>query len=716
MTISIWRYSHLTLAVSSFLFILIATITGIILAIEPISYQLKPYAVNTTEITIAETLTALQNEHKEIITLQVNDHNFVSASVITKNGKSETFYIHPKSGKKTGSITPKAFLYKFATNLHRSLFLKTTGRILVAFFSLLLFLITITGIILITKRQGGFKLLFSKVIYENFNQFFHVVLSRYFFIPIVIITLTGIYLSLDKFSILPKTTIKHNYNATAKNSTKKPITSFRIFEETKLSELKSLEFPFSDDKEEYFSLKLKTKELLVDQYSGEIISNQQLSWTKIVANWSLFLHTGRGSVFWSFVLLSTCFAILFFIYSGFSISIHRRKNNISINNKFKKNNAEFIILVGSEGNETFRTANSFYKALLKENKTVFIDNLNNYTTYKKAKNLIIFTSTYGKGEAPTNATNFLKLLEKTQQPNQLNYSVIGFGSLAYTEYCNFAIEIDNRLKQNTNFTATTPLIKINNQNFNEFKLWVLDWNKKTNNSLKVKQEIIKPFSLNNFKVISTTNLNVDDTFLIRLQPEKKLKFSSGDLLAIIPEKDNVKRLYSIGKIKNDILLSIKKHEYGVCSQLLFNLNKNDVLKASIEKNKNFHFPAKAKEVILIANGTGIAPYLGMLNNTTKTHVFCGLRTKASKAIYKPYLHNKNVQYAFSKEENHQYIQDVIAQQETLISSVLKNKGMIMICGSVAMMNEVLTVLESITIKKLNKDLSKFKKQIKTDCY
>lgn len=716
MTISIWRYSHLTLAVSSFLFILIATITGIILAIEPISYQLKPYAINTTEITIAETLTALQNEHKETITLQVNEHNFVSASVITNNGKSETFYIHPKSGKKTGSIAPKAFLYKFATNLHRSLFLKTTGRILVAFFSLLLLLITITGIILIIKRQGGFKLLFSKVIYENFNQFFHVILSRYFFIPIIIITLTGVYLSIDKFSVLPKTTIKHSYNATIKNTVKTPITSFSIFNKTKLSELKSLEFPFSDDKEEYFSLKLKTKELLVDQYSGEIISNQQLSWTKIVANWSLFLHTGRGSVFWSFVLLLTCFAILFFIYSGFSISIHRRKNNISINNKFKKNNAEFIILVGSEGNETFRTANSLYKALLKENKTVFIDNLNNYTTYKKAKNLIIFTSTYGKGEAPTNATNFLKLLAKTQQPNQLKYSVIGFGSLAYTEYCNFAIEIDNNLKKHSNFKAITPLIKINNQNFNEFKSWVLDWNKETNNSLKVKQEIIKPVSQNNFKIISTTNLNIDDTFLIRLQPDKKLKFSSGDLLAIIPENDNVKRLYSIGKIKNDILLSIKKHQYGVCSQLLFNLNKNDVLKANIEKNKNFHFPAKAKEVILIANGTGIAPYLGMLNKTTKTHIFCGLRTKASTTIYKPYLHNKNVHYAFSKEENHEYIQDVIAQQETLISSVLKNKGVIMICGSVAMMNEVLAIIENIALKNLSKKLNQLKNQIKTDCY
>ncbi|KGL63429.1 hypothetical protein [Polaribacter sp. Hel1_85] len=213
-----------------------------------------------------------------------------------------------------------------------------------------------------------------------------------------------------------------------------------------------------------------------------------------------------------------------------------------------------------------------------------------------------------------------------------------------------------------------------------------------------------------------TDLNIDDTFLIRLQPDTKVNFASGDLLAITPEVDNVKRLYSIGKIDNDILLSIKKHEFGVCSKILLGLDKNELLKANIEKNKSFHFPKKSKEVILIANGTGIAPYLGMLNTTVKTHVFCGLRTKASCNIYKPFLKTSKVHFAFSQEKNKEYVQDSIAKQEALVTSVLKNKGVIMICGSVAMMKEVLLVLESISIKNLKKDLHHFKNQIKTDCY
>lgn len=716
MNISIWRYSHLTLAISSFIFILIATITGIVLAFEPISNKLKPYAVNTNDVFISETITTLQKEYDEIITLEVNQHNFVTASVITKDGKNETFYVNPKSGKKISAIIPKAQIYKFATNLHRSLFLKSTGRILVAFFSFLLLLITVTGFILITKRQGGLKKIFSKVIYEDFNTYYHVILSRWFLVPIVIITLTGVYLSLEKFSLLPETKTKHNYNSDNKTLDTIPIAEFNVFKNNKLAHLKSLEFPFSDDEEDYFFLKLKNKELLVNQYSGRIISNKELSWVKIASNWSLFLHTGRGSILWSLVLLITCFAILFFIFSGFKIALNRRKKNSTIKNNFKKDNAEFVILVGSETGNTFNIANSFYKALLEANKTVFIDSLNNYTSYKKVKYLIIFTATYGDGEAPTNASKFLNLIHKNQQTNNLQYAVIGFGSLAYKAYCQFAIEIDNEFSKINSFTPILPITKINNQNFTTFKTWVLQFNEKMKTSLAVKQQTNKPIKEDEFTIISKTDINIDDTFLIRIRPNKKIKFNSGDLLAITPKKDNVKRLYSIGKIENDILLSIKKHEFGVCSNLLFNLKKNRSLKAKLEINTAFHFPKKAKEVILIANGTGIAPFLGKQKTTTKTHIFLGLRTNESINVYAPYLPSNNIRFAFSKQGNKEYVQDLLINQEELIISILKNKGMIMICGSITMMKAVLNTINRITLKHLNTNIDEFKSQIKTDCY
>ncbi|MGB1042590.1 MAG: PepSY domain-containing protein [Tenacibaculum sp.] len=719
MTISIWRYSHLTLAISSFVFVCLAAITGIILAFEPISNQLKPYAIhNTHQISIAQTLASLKKEYKEVVTITVNTNNFIAASVITQKGNNETFYINPSTAKKISNLQPKPAVYKFVTNLHRSLFLKSTGRFLVGFFSFLLFLITVTGSILLIKRQGGILRFFTKVINENFNLYYHVVLSRYFLIPILILSLTGVYLSAEKFSLLPKHNIKHNYNFTSSSTKKISIENFPVFKQNKLSDLKSIEFPFSEDEEDYFLVKLHNKELLIHQYTGEVVSNQPTSFIKKIANWSLFLHTGSGSILWSIILLLTCCSILFFVYSGFAISLKRRKQPKLPKNKFTKNNAEIIILVGSESGSTYNFAIALYKALIKANKKVYLNQLNKYTTYQNATHLLILTATYGDGEAPTNATNFLVNLNKVSQPNNLNYAIVGFGSYAYTHFCKFAIAIADKLNTLPNFSPTIPLTKINNQSFADFKKWSVNWCNKTQIALDIQQEKKARLKEIPFKVISKTELNIDASFLIRLQPSKKIKYQSGDLLAITPKKDNVTRLYSIGKIEDDILLSIKKYELGICSTLLNNLVVNETIQATIKKNKDFHFPKKNKEVILIANGTGIAPFLGMLNHKTKTHVLLGLRTKASLEMYKPYLKNTNYKIAFSQEGKKQYVQNIVLEESKLIANVLNSGGILMICGSVSMMNGVLLALEKITTSELNTPLEVFKNknQLKTDCY
>lgn len=725
MTTSIWRYSHLTLAISSFLFLLVASFTGIILAFEPISKQLSDYSIsNTKEITLAQTISVLQKQYDEVISITIDENDFVSASVVTKEGKSDTFYVNPTTGEKLGDIEKKKPIFQFATSLHRSLFLKSTGRFIVGFISFLLCLIAITGLILITKRQGGFKKLFSKIVKENFEQYYHIIIGRYTLVPIIIITLTGVYLSLDRFSVLPIKKINHSYDfSLASSKEKKTLLEFPVFKNTTLNKVKSVEFPFSEDEEDYFFVKLTDSELIVHQYTGTIISKENLSLTSILLNWSLLLHTGNGTIVWSIILLLSSISILFFIYSGFAMTFSRTQKRSLPKNKTKKDNAEIIILVGSETNNTYSFASSLYNALIKNGKTVFIDILNNYASYKKAKHLIILTSTYGEGEAPSNASKFLQLVQQIVTQNPINYSVIGFGSRAYPHFCQFAIDIDNTLQQLSTFKTLLPVYKINNQSFQDFKTWGHLWSEKTNIQFELTQEVKKHKKQQTFTTVSKTDLNNDDSFLIRLQPTKKIRFNSGDLLSITPEEDNIERLYSVGKIDNDIILSIKKHDLGVCSNLLYQLKQNEPLKASIKQNKDFYFPRKKKEVVLIANGTGIAPFLGMLQhkNGTKAHLFWGGRTKESLKMYAPLLKNiekNNIHIAYSQEKEKEYVQDLLLKKETTISTVLQNGGTIMICGSIKMLKGVEKVLEQITSTKLNTSLDYFKKknQIKTDCY
>ena len=241
MTISIWRYSHLTLAISSALFIIITSITGAILTFEPISKKINPYnVVSIDTISVSETISILQQKYDEIITLEIDENNFVSANVVLKNGKSETFYINPKTGEKIGKILIKKPIFEFATNLHRSLFLKSTGRFIIGFVSFLLFLISVTGVLLIVKRQGGFKKFFSKIVKEDFNQYYHIIIGRYALIPIIIITITGVYLSLEKFSLLPKDKSFHQHIEQVKSVKKLNSIDFDVFKATKLSEIEKI--------------------------------------------------------------------------------------------------------------------------------------------------------------------------------------------------------------------------------------------------------------------------------------------------------------------------------------------------------------------------------------------------------------------------------------------------------------------------------------------
>ena len=53
--------------------------------------------------------------------------NYLLANLIDTKGNTGDFYIHPITGDILGKPIEKKPIFEFATNLHRSLFLKSTG-------------------------------------------------------------------------------------------------------------------------------------------------------------------------------------------------------------------------------------------------------------------------------------------------------------------------------------------------------------------------------------------------------------------------------------------------------------------------------------------------------------------------------------------------------------------------------------------------------------
>jgi len=730
MVSSVWRFAHLALAVLSFSFLIIASVTGVILAVDAVNEKIPTYKnADFEELTLAQTLPKLREIYPEIIELSIDNNQFVIIEGFDDEGNDFKFIADPVSGKRKADPIVKSEFIQWITSLHRSLFLHETGRFIVGIVSFLLMLIAVSGIALVVKQQQGFRKFFAKINREFFAQYFHIAAGRLLLLPILIISITGTFLFLVRFDVIPKEEFVPNEIQNSEGE-ELPLKDFQIFKEIYLKDVTKIEFPFADDPEEFFKIKLKDKELLVNQITGQIVSETKYPVTAVLETLSLDLHTGRTNSIWAILLAIASLNILFFIYSGFVITFKRK--SVKILNKFKPNEAEFVILVGSEKGSTLHFAYKILKQLIANGKTVYLTNLNDYNVFERAKQLIVFTSTYGSGDAPANANQFEKLLEKFPQTNKINFSVVGFGSTKYKDFCAFAYKVHQLLADKSGANPLFKVYKVNDKSANDFVSWVKDWSKTNEIPLTVTPAVYqqKTPKLKTFKVVEKITVSSDNqTFQITLKPNSRTAFQSGDLLAIYPDKNQTERFYSIAKIKNNIHLVVKLHENGFGSQFLNNLSVNGKLQATVISNKSFHFPKKASKIIMIANGTGIAPFLGLIKeNKSKipTHLYAGFRNKNDTTnAYKVFLTEEIQQkkltdfhFAFSRENQAEYVMNSIGRDAELFAETLETNGIIMICGSLNMQKDVEQVLDKICLERNNKPLNFYKEnnQIKTDCY
>ena len=389
-------------------------------------------------------------------------------------------------------------------------------------------------------------------------------------------------------------------------------------------------------------------------------------------------------------------------------------------------------MAGSENGSSLRFANAILKQLIGHGEKAFITELNSYTLFPKAEHIIVFSSTHGLGDAPSNGSKFLSLLNKYPQQQKIKYSVVGFGSKAYPDFCEFAFEIDKQL-QNQDWTERLFNVQtVNDKSATEFVEWIKLWSAETGIPLSTTPSLYNhvPKGLQKLMVLDKTLVSEhEQTFILTLKANMRAKFSSGDLLAIYPANDTRERLYSIGNHSGNIQLVVKLHPNGLGSEFLNNLTPGNTIKARIINNKAFHFPKKVSKVALISNGTGIAPFLGMIeqNKTkTETHLYSGFRMETETVSgYKKFtaemIQKQKLQsfhLALSREAEHFYVMDLIKRDADFFINLLKENGVIMICGSLAMQKDAEAILDKLCLERNAKSISDYREngQLLTDCY
>lgn len=735
MTISIWRYSHLLLAISSFLFIALASVTGAILSVEAVQDGLLPYkAVDPGKVTVAEVIPVLKNKFAEVSKLELTEHGYVLIHATDSIGEEVHAYINPSTGVILGHPAPPSKFFQWVTALHRSLFLHEPGRFFIGLTAFLLCLITLTGIVLVVKRQHGLRHFWRRISRDSFAQYYHVVLGRLMLIPLLILAATGTWLSLERFGIMGTPAegvsefVMPAHNTEAQRTA---LTDFPVFQETRLSDLRSMEFPFlDDDPDEYFVLRLRDRELRVEQFSGHIVGNQPYPFQQLATELNLRLHTGRSSIIWAVLIAVASLSTLFFIYSGFLITIRRRRGRFT--NRVRAADASIVILAGSENGSTFLFAKSVHEQLLRQGKKSFLTEPNKWSRFPKLEQLIVFTATHGLGDPPSNANRFLRLLETIGQENHVQVSVLGFGSRQYPDFCGFARQIQESLSTQSWVKELLPLHTVEDRSPDQFVQWVRTWSSLTGIVLNDTAATYRtePSRLTNWELTDRTEVSVPgDSFLLTLRPLQKNRFRSGDLLAVYPAGDHRERFYSISRVGNKVQLLVKYYESGLGSTYLNALRVGDRLPARIVQNPSFHFPRHAASVVLISNGTGIAPFLGMIAENRRgreCRLYAGFSQESSLTReYRSYLASQvkkgfltKFDFALSREGEQIRVMNLIQKDADHIAQQIQAGGIVLICGSLAMQQDVEHVLNDLLIQRTAKPLSWYREkgQLQTDCY
>ncbi|MEN0005748.1 MAG: PepSY domain-containing protein [Bacteroidota bacterium] len=729
---NIWRSAHFLLAAVSAIFLLLATVTGIVLAFEPIQEHLhRPSKVVLDEVKLATLITTLKEEYEELLELNVERGKYVKISTFSMDEEgSGDFYIDPADGTRLEMTYEQPHLFKVVTNFHRSLFLKTTGRIFVGITAFLLALIAVTGLLLIIKKLGWRKFFLS---FEKNDglQYYHTYLGRINLIPVVIIAVSGLYLSFVRFEIIDTATIVANETKEARDDFQAvPIADFELFQNTTLDQVKKLEFPFSEDAEDYFALYLEDRELWIHQYTGEVMESNIYPFARVVEKLSFNLHTGATSPLWAVVLLVSSISILYFMYSGFLISYrrlaHKSKNAISAEE------AELVVLVGSENGKTRQFSKLVFDALARQQQKVFIDEMNNYRSFPKMKELIVMTSTYGEGEAPVSANQFLQLVDEVDVPSAVPFSVVGFGSTHYEKFCQFAKDVHLKLSEHPAYQQRLEPALVDRNDHYTFTQWANNWSSQNSISIDLPDQWSLPKApLADFSIVNTQY--VDDGFAetvhLELYTKKRKAYQAGDLIAIQPHPNEEERYYSIGKLQNgNLFLAVKRHQHGKVSNMLYQKEVSNSFQGTHISNTRFHFPTHAPKVIMIANGTGIGPFVGMLQepNAIPKSLFWGLRNAAS---YQPLAGEiqtalatgrlQSFATAYSRTDGpYHYVQDIIHDQSAPLANDLKSGAIVMICGSLAMLKGVLAVLDAAVQQYNEQPISHYQEggQILSDCY
>ncbi len=705
------------------LLIVVLAVSGAILSVNPTIERLGTTVPGNGQISVAMLTERVAQHYPGVEQIQRTPSGtiIVYYNQLDRAGADR---VDPLTGQSIGPYAPSSFM-RWVKNLHRSFLADTPGRAVAGVSALTMLFLCLSGVVLLVKRMGGWRQLF-RPLHGTFSQRWHAELGRAAVLGLLLSALTGIYMSAVTFDLgSDGRQSEPEFPSAVATGPAAPIGTLPALLATDLNDLRELVYPSPDSPEDFYSLQTAQGDGYVDQASGTLLSFQPHRGSQQAFELIYRLHTGEG-LWWLGLLLGACaLSVPLMSATGVVMWWQRRRLMPRIANNAGAQTADTVILVGSEGNSTWGFANALHDALTEAGQRVHTAPMNLLTTgYRNAKHLFILTSTYGDGDAPSSASQFLARLDKFADSPRPSFAVLGFGDRQFPDFCKFAMDARDAMLER-GWEPFLELETVDRQSSQEFERWGQAVGRVFEHDLTLTHMPTRP-NTQPLELISRVDYGAQvqaPTAILRFGPAadhsraewfRRLlgrnglpRFQAGDLVGVVPPGSPVPRFYSLASGSNDGFLEIcvREHPAGLCSRMLHALQPGDRIDAFIQPNRDFR-PASGKApVILIGAGTGIGPLAGFIRNNTGKHpmyLYWGGRDPASDFLYEPELDGyladgrlTELNAVFSRVKEGGYVQDRVLDHAAQMRPLIEDGAQILVCGSSRMAASIRDAIDGI---------------------
>lgn len=710
-----WKAVHRWLGLVAGSLAVVLGLTGALLAIDPVhqAWQAPVAASGLPAATLADRVQRAMPGVEEI--------RRVPSGAIVVHGfdgeQARAFYVDPADGRLLAAYQPSQ-LPRWVKNLHRSLLLGDAGRWGAAGIGLAMGLISISGLVLLLRRMGGWRALAGSA-RGSLVQRLHVQVGRVVLAVLCLTSFTALYMSATTLGLVSLDAgAEPDAVSVARGGPSLPGAQLPALQGLRVHDLRKLNFPDAADPHDVWKVTTSGGQGWIDRYSGQMLAWQDATTAQRLYDWAVVLHTGESAWPWAVVLGLVGASVLLFWITGLIIWRQERRQQVRITGNTPLAQADVLVFVASEGGSTWGFAQTLHEALVRCGHRVHTSGLEHFRTAPATRQVFVLAATYGEGQAPTHARTALERIAG-HTGGVVPVAVLGFGDRQYPAFCAFAQALDQALRA-TGWPMLTPLECIHQQSSQHFARW----------GEAVAQALREPLVLRHLPSLPPTTAltlisrqdypgQADRPAAVlrfgwprqgwrdRMRARGLAQFDAGDLVGIVPPGSNVPRFYSLASGSEDGFLEIcvRRLPGGLCSAHLLGLRPGDTVRAFIRPNPGFALPGSRRPVVLVGAGTGVAPLAGFIRRNDRRvpmHLYYGGRDPALDFYFESDLQRwlgeqrlASLKTAFSRVPGGGHVQDALRQDAPRLRELLARGAVVRVCGSRPMASGVTEVLDEI---------------------